>query len=125
MRKHSIVLAAVMALAACDGGSIFGATRVPAGGAGRGSITGQVQADGGGLGGVTVLLANTDSTRTDASGAFAFRDLASATYTLTVRVPLGYAPPAGETNQRTVTIPTAGGSQQTNFVLQRTTGGAF
>jgi hypothetical protein len=128
MRKHmSGALVLVMALAACDGGSVFGSTRVPTGsGAGQGTITGQVQADGGGLGGVTVLLANSDSTRTDASGTYAFRNLASATYNLSVRVPLGYAPAAGETTQRTVIVPTSGGTQQATFVLQRTTtGGTF
>ncbi|HEX8363271.1 MAG TPA: carboxypeptidase-like regulatory domain-containing protein [Longimicrobium sp.] len=127
MRNHMGALVLLMALAGCDGGSVFGSTQVPAGGGtGRGTITGQVQADGGGLGGVTVLLANSDSTRTDASGTYRFSNLASATYNLTVRIPLGYAPAAGETNQRSVTVPTTGGTQQVSFILQRTaTGGTF
>ncbi len=125
MRRHaSGGLLLLMALAGCDGGSVFGSTQVVAGGgAGRGTITGQVQADGGGLGGVTVLLANSDSTRTDAAGAFRFTNLESATYNLAVRVPLGYTPAAGETNLRTVIIPTTGGTQQVSFVLQRNTTG--
>lgn len=130
MRKHTmgaLVLSAGVALAAC-GGNVFGSARVPVDGNGgtAGTITGQVQAEGSGLGGVTVLLGTRDSTVTSAAGTFAFTSLAASTYNVAVRVPLGYAPAAGETGQRTVLVPTGGGTLNLSFVLQRTTGaGAF
>jgi hypothetical protein len=128
MRKHirSALLLSALALAACDGGSIFGSTQVPVGGGGTaGSISGQVQAGGSGLGGVTVLLGTTDSTVTSTAGTFTFSNLTPSTYNLAMRVPLGYAPAAGETSQRTVTVPASGGTVTASFALQRTTTGGF
>ncbi len=127
MRKHirSALLLSALALAACDGGNIFGNTQVPTGGGTAGSISGQVQAGGSGLGGVTVLLGTADSTVTNTAGTFTFSNLTPATYNLAVRVPLGYAPAAGETGQRTVTVPTSGGTVTAGFALQRTTTGGF
>jgi hypothetical protein len=129
MLKHTgsaLVLAALAASAACDGGNVFGSTRVPSGGGTTaGAISGSVQAGGSGLGGVTVLLGTADSTVTNTAGAFTFTNLLPATYNLALRVPLGYAPAAGETGQRTVAIPTTGGTVNVTFALQRTTTGAF
>lgn len=128
MLKHTggaLLLAALVTSAACDGGNLFGSTRVPTGGATAGSISGSVQAGGSGVGGVTVLLGTADSTVTNTAGAFTFANLLPATYDLAVRVPLGYAPAAGETGQRTVTVPAAGGTATVSFALQRTTTGAF
>lgn len=128
MRKHirSALLLSALALAACDGGNVFGNTQVPTGGGGTtGSISGQVQAGGSGLGRVTVLLGTTDSTVTSTTGTFTFSNLTPSTYNLAVRVPLGYAPAAGETGQRTVTVPTSGGTVTASFALQRTTTGGF
>lgn len=128
MRKHigGALLLSALALAACDGGSVFGSTQVPTGGGNNaGSISGQVQAGGSGLGGVTVLLGTADSTVTNTGGTFTFSNLTPSTYNLAVRVPLGYAPAAGETGQRTVTIPASGGTVTTSFALQRTTTGGF
>jgi len=72
MLKHTwsaLVLATLVATAACDGGNVFGGTRVPSGGNGTaGTINGQVQAGGSGLGGVTVLLGTADSTVTNTAG---------------------------------------------------------
>ena len=128
MRKHigSALLLSALALAACDGGKVFGNTQVPTGGgATAGSISGQVQAGGSGLGGVTVLLGTADSTVTNTAGAFTFSNVPPATYNLAVRVPLGYAPAAGETGQRTVIVPTSGGTVTASFTLQRTATGGF
>lgn len=130
MLKHTgsaLVLAALVASAACDGGNVFGSTRVPSGGNGttNGTITGQVQAGGSGVGGVTVLLGTQDSTVTSTTGTYTFTNLAASTYNLAVRVPLGFAPAAGETGQRTVAIPVTGGTVNVTFALQRTTTGAF
>ncbi|HEY0150488.1 MAG TPA: carboxypeptidase-like regulatory domain-containing protein [Longimicrobium sp.] len=122
----ALVLATLVTLAACDGGNVFGSTRVPSGGNGtRGTISGQVQAGGSGLGGVTVLLGTADSTVTNTAGTFTFINLLPATYNLVVRVPLGYAPAAGETGQRTITVSAAGGTATASFALQRTATGAF
>lgn len=129
MRKHTgsaLVLAGLVALAACDGGNVFGTTRVPSSGAnGTGTIAGQVQVGGSGLGGVTVLLGSTDSTVTSTTGAFRFANLTAATYNLAVRAPLGYGPAAGETGLRSITIPSSGGTVNTSFNLQQTTTGGF
>ena len=130
MLKHTgsaLLLAALVASAACDGGNVFGSSRVPSGGSGtrNGTITGQVQAGGSGLGGVTVLLGTQDSTVTSTAGTYAFNNLTAASYNVAVRVPLGYAPAAGETGQRTVAIPIAGGTVNVTFALQRTTTGGF
>ena len=129
MRKQirgALLLSALAALAACDGGSVFGSTRVPTGGSGTaGTISGSVQAGGSGLGGVTVLLGTADSTVTNTAGTFTFSNLTPSTYNLAVRVPLGYAPAAGETGQRTITVPTSGGTATASFALQRTTTGGF
>ena len=129
MLKHTgsaLMLAALVASGACDGGNVFGSKRVPSGGNGTtGTISGQVQAGGSGLGGVTVLLGTADSTVTNTAGAFTFANLLPATYNLAVRVPLGYAPAAGETGQRTITVSAAGGTATASFALQRTATGAF
>jgi hypothetical protein len=74
---------------------------------------------------VTVLLGTADSTATNTAGAFTFTNLLPATYNLAVRVPLGYAPAAGETGQRTVTVSASGGTATATFALQRTTTGGF
>jgi hypothetical protein len=130
MLKHTgsaLLLAALVASAACDGGNVFGSSRVPSGGIGarNGTITGQVQAGGSGVGGVTVLLGTQDSTVTSTAGTYAFSNLVPSTYTVVVRAPLGFAPAAGETGQRTVAIPTTGGTINVTFALQRTTTGGF
>jgi hypothetical protein len=129
MLKHTgsaLMLAALVASGACDGGNVFGSKGVPSGGNGTtGTISGQVQAGGTGLGGVTVLLGSADSTVTSTAGTFTFANLLPATYNLAVRVPLGYAPAAGETGQRSVTVSASGGTANATFALQRTTTGAF
>lgn len=125
MRKQmgSALLLSALALAACDGGNVFGSSRVPtSGGTNAGSISGQVQAGGSGLGGVTVLLGTADSTVTNTAGTFTFSNLVPSTYNVAVRVPLGFAPAAGETGQRSVTVPAGGGTVTASFSLQRTTG---
>ena len=126
MRKRigsALALSALVTLAACGGGNVFGATRLTGGagsGSGTGSIAGQVQSGGSGLGGVVVVLGNADSTITSTSGTFRFDSLTAATYTLGVRVPLGFAPAAGETGLRSITIPSSGGTVNTSFSLQQT-----
>ena len=129
MRVHGgiALLLAVLAAAACNGGDLLGASRVPANTGDRagGTITGQVQSGGSGLGAVRVLLGTSDSTTTNTAGAFRFDSLAAATYTLAVRVPNGFALAAGETGQRSVTIPANGGTVTTSFNLRQNTTGTF
>lgn len=129
MRVHTgiaLLLASAVATGACNGGSVFGTDRVPttATGGTTGSIRGQVQANGSGLGGVTVLLGNSDSTVTNTAGTFTFDRVAAATYTVGVRVPAGFTLAAGETGQRAVVV-AAGGTASANFVLQGSTQGSF
>jgi hypothetical protein len=126
MRMGLLGLAAVVSLAACDGGSAFGGSSLGGGVGGArqtGSVTGQVSVEGSGLGGVTVLLGS-DSTRTDVGGIFRFPNLIPGNYDVSVRVPLGFTLAAGQTAQRTVSL-TSGGTANTSFALQRSSAGAF
>ncbi|HYW08156.1 MAG TPA: carboxypeptidase-like regulatory domain-containing protein [Longimicrobium sp.] len=126
MRMGVFGLAAVVALAACDGGSAFSGSSLGGGVGGTrqtGSVTGQVSVEGSGLGGVTVLL-GADSTRTDVGGIFRFPNLPPGSYAVSVRVPLGFTLAAGQTAQRTVSL-NSGGTSNTSFALQRSSGGAF
>jgi len=113
----------VLAAAACDGanaftGSDFGRTGGGAGGVG--TIQGQVTADGAGAGGVSVVLIGQDSTVTNGAGVFTFSNVPSSTYSVAVRVPIGFALAAGQTGTRTVTV-TDGATTGVTFILQRTT----
>ena len=72
------------------------------------------KADGG------VILVNQDSTVTSSLGAFVFDSVATGTYQVAVRVPIGFTLVAGQTSQRSVTV-TAGATSGANFALQSTT----
>ncbi|HEX8830916.1 MAG TPA: carboxypeptidase-like regulatory domain-containing protein [Longimicrobium sp.] len=116
------VACGALAAAACDGSNLFGGTvDVPGnGGAGTSRVQGSVLADGSGVGAVPVILVGQDSTQTNASGVFVFDSLAAATYTVSVRVPLGFTLAAGQTSTRSVTVGT-GGTAGASFILQRVT----
>lgn len=115
---------AVIAAAACDGASTFtGNTFGSTGGSpssGTGSIQGQVTANGSGQGGISVILINQDSTVTTGTGAFAFDSVASGTYQIAVRVPIGFTLAAGQTSQRSVVV-TSGTTSGVTFILQGST----
>ncbi|HET7232933.1 MAG TPA: hypothetical protein VFJ16_23190 [Longimicrobium sp.] len=115
------VACGALAAAACEGSNVFG-TQVTSGtgATGTGQVQGSVLAGGSGLGAVPVVLVGQDSTQTDASGVFTFDSLAAATYTVSVRVPIGYTLAAGQTSTRSVTVGT-GGTAGATFILQRTT----
>jgi hypothetical protein len=123
----ALVLAGAVSSAACSGTNAFGSQRVPtnAGGSSSGTISGQVQSGGSGLGGVRVLLGNRDSTVTNTSGNFAFDSLDAGSYTLAVRVPVGFALAAGETGQRSLIVAANGGTVTTSFNLRQNSAGAF
>lgn len=113
----------MLAAAACDGanaftGSQFG--RNGGGGGGVGTIQGQVTANGSGAGGISVILVGQDSTVTNGGGIFTFSNVPSSTYTVSVQVPIGFAPVAGQTGTRTVTV-TDGATTGVTFNLQSTT----
>ena len=118
LRVGVAVACAALAAAACDGGNAFTGSFGTNGG--TGSIQGQVTADGTGLGGVSVVLINQDSTATTGTGAFAFPSVAAGTYQIAARVPFGFALAAGETSPRSVTV-TNGGTAGVTFILQGTT----
>jgi hypothetical protein len=113
---------AALALAACDGANAFTGTQFgrEGGGSGAGAIAGQVTADGRAQGGVPVVLVGVDSTATDGTGAFRFDSVAAGSYTVAVRVPVGFTLAAGQTATRTAVV-TAGGTTGIAFVLTRTT----
>jgi hypothetical protein len=113
----------VLASAACEGANAFTASdfgRSGGGAAGVGTIQGQVTADGAGAGGVSVILIGRDSTVTNGAGVFTFGNVPSATYSVAVRVPVGFALAAGQTGTRTVTV-TDGATTGVTFILQSTT----
>lgn len=85
-----------------------------------GSITGSVTADGRGVGGIAVLVANGDSTRTDGTGRYTLGNLGPATYSLTLRIPINYTLAPGEQNPRNVTVG-AGQTASVNWQLRETT----
>lgn len=118
LRVGVAVACAALAAAACDGGNSFTGSFGFNGG--TGSIQGQVTADGTGLGGVTVVLVNQDSTVTTAAGTFAFPSVAAGTYQIAARVPFGFSLAAGETSPRSVTV-TNGANAGVTFILQSTT----
>ena len=112
-----------LAAAACDGASAFTASDVGLNGGttgGTGTIQGLVTADGTGRGGISVILIGQDSTVTDGSGVYTFSPVASGTYQVSVRVPIGFALAAGQTATRTVTV-ADGGTSGATFILQSTT----
>ncbi|HEX6747921.1 MAG TPA: hypothetical protein VF092_11575 [Longimicrobium sp.] len=112
-----------LAAAACDGASAFTGSDVGLNGGtsgGTGTIQGLVTADGTGRGGISVILIGQDSTVTNGSGVYTFSPVASGTYQVSVRVPIGFALAAGQTATRTVTVPN-GGTAGAAFILQSTT----
>jgi hypothetical protein len=121
-RRLYVAAACALALAACDGANAFTGTPFgrEGGGTGAGTITGQVTADGTAQGGVPVVLVGVDSTTTDGIGAFRFDSVAAGSYTVAVRVPVGFTLAAGQTANRTAVV-TAGGTTGISFVLTRTT----
>lgn len=124
VRPWIAIVAACCALAAaaCEGSNVFGSNSLGSSGttARTGTVQGSVLAGGSGLGAVPVILVGQDSTSTDATGVFRFDSLAAATYTVSVRVPLGYTLAAGQTGTQNVTVG-AGGTAGATFILQRTT----
>lgn len=119
--RIGIAAACALAAAACDGSNLFsGAFGTGALPTGTGTVQGSVLADGTGAGGVSVILVSQDSTVTDPSGVFTFDSIPAATYTLAVRVPIGFTLAAGQTGTRSVTV-TTGATSGATFVLQRTT----
>jgi hypothetical protein len=112
---------ALLAAAACDGSNLFsgdfGTGTLPTG---TGTVQGSVLAEGTGAGGVSVILVSQDSTVTDLNGVFTFDSIPAATYTLSVRVPIGFTLAAGQTGTRSVSV-TTGATSGATFVLQRTT----
>lgn len=109
-----------LAAAACEGSNVFGSSLGSSGATARtGTVQGTVLAGGSGLGAVPVILVGQDSTSTSATGVFTFDSLAAATYTVSVRVPLGYTLAAGQTASRPVTVG-AGGTAGVTIILQQT-----
>ena len=115
-----------MLFAACDGANAFTGTgggfgfTGGSGAASTGRITGNVSADGTGLGGVSVIVVGRDSTTTDGTGAFAFDSVPAGTYTVSVQVPIGYSLAAGQTTTQNANV-TSGGTTGLTFLLTRTT----
>jgi hypothetical protein len=118
LRVAAVMACAALAAAACDAGGAF--TGAFGTNGGTGSIQGQVTANGTGLGGVTVVLVNRDSTVTTAAGVFTFPSVAAGTYQIAARVPFGFTLAAGETSPRSVTV-TNGANTGVTFILQSTT----
>lgn len=116
----------VVGAAACDGANGFTGPGLGAGGIGGqpnsqlGAITGTVTANGQGLGGISVLVSNRDSTVTNGLGQYALTNLGPATYSVSIRVPINYTLAAGEENPRTVTV-AAGSSTNASWQLRETT----
>lgn len=110
----------LLAAVACESSTVFSTTvpfDVPAG---MGTVQGSVLSGGSGLGGVPVVLIGQDSTITNANGVFAFDSIPPATYTLAVRVPLGFTLAAGQTATRPVTV-SSGAVTGVTVILQQTT----
>lgn len=122
LRVGMAAACAALIAAACDAtggltGTTFGTAGSPAGG--RGTIVGQVTANGTGQGGVPVILVNQDSTVTSGTGTFTLAAVPSGTYQLAVRVPIGFTLAAGQTSPRSVIV-TNGGTTGVTFILQST-----
>jgi hypothetical protein len=84
------------------------------------AVTGRVTTATGGVGGVNVVLVGRDSVQTDGNGAYAFRSIPAGTYTVSVRVPVGFALAAGTSANQSVTVG-VGGTGTADFTLQQTT----
>jgi len=119
--RIGITAACAMLAVACNGSSLFdgelGTGVTPTG---TGIVQGSVLAEGTGAGGVPVILVGRDSTQTDLNGIFTFDSIPAATYTLSVRVPIGFTLAAGQTATRSVSV-TNGTTTGATFVLQRVT----
>jgi hypothetical protein len=112
---------ATLAAAACNGSNLFsGQVGTGVTPTGTGTVQGSVLADGTGAVGVPVVLVGRDSTQTDVNGVFTFDSVPAATYTLAVRVPVGFTLAAGQTGSRSISV-TTGATSGATFVLQRTT----
>jgi hypothetical protein len=115
----TLLACALLSLAACDGGSVFSSGAAGSSG-GSGTLVGQVRTVNGPLSGVRVVLVNRDSTLTDATGSAVFRNLPASSYTVTVRIPTGFALAAGDSTQRTVQVSSTSGVVSVLFTLQTT-----
>jgi hypothetical protein len=113
---------AALVAAACDGANAFtgdfGTSGSPAGGVG--SIAGQVNANGTGLSGVSVVLIDRDSTVTTDGGVFTFSSVPAGTYQIDVRVPVGFSLATGQTSPRNVVV-TSSATTGVTFILQGST----
>lgn len=113
-------------VAACEGTNAFTAPGLEAGPVGGqpnsqlGAITGTVTANGRGLGGISVLVSNRDSTVTNGTGQYTLTNLGPATYSVSIRIPINYTLAAGEENPRTVTV-AAGSAANASWQLRETT----
>jgi hypothetical protein len=95
MSKQSVIsiaatLAVLLSAAGCRGDNLFSEPGSTGGEQNPGSIVGQVTAAGVPVGGVTVIVVNTDSASTDSQGQYRVDNLPAATYSVTVRVPANY-----------------------------------
>jgi hypothetical protein len=116
------VFSLAVATGACDDGltNAFGQRGTTGTTASTATVSGRVTSGAGGLGGVGVVLVGRDSTSTDGTGAYAFRTVPAGTYTVSVRVPVGFALGAGQTASQTVTVG-AGGTATASWTVQQTT----
>ncbi len=113
----------LLGVTACNGSNAFtgpGGVGVGTGGGGAGSLNGTIEgtvtADGAGRGGVSVILVGRDSTVTAGDGTYRFAGIPAATYSVAVRVPVGFRLAAGQNGTRVVTVG-AGGVVGASFVL--------
>jgi hypothetical protein len=128
-----LVLSLALAAAGCDDGltNAFANQRGGSGGGGNTTgndstavgtsvVQGTVSSPTGGLGGVSVVLIGRDSTQTDGTGAYRFASLPAGTYSVAVRVPIGYTLGAGQSNTQAVTVPNAGTGTANWLLTQQT-----
>jgi hypothetical protein len=113
-----LVLSLALAAAGCDDGltNSFTNQRGSNGPGGVGNDTtaqnsstvqGTVTSPNGGLGGVSVILVGRDSTLTDGTGAYRFTRIPAGTYSVSVRVPIGFTLAAGQNSTQTLTVANA------------------
>ena len=125
-RTHSgfALLLAGTLLAGCRGDNQFPTDPVNTGGgsAARGSIGGQVTANGLGVAGAVVSVTGGAAGSTDAAGQYRIEGLSAGAYRVLLQVPAGFGLAPGDSAARSVNV--ARGQRATvNWQLLRPTGG--
>ncbi len=118
-------LCALLALgvAACEGNNLFPETPLsPTGGESAGTIAGQVTANGAGIPGAGVVVANGPTAATDAAGQFRITGVREGSYRVSLQVPAGFVLVAGDSATQTAVV-TGGRSTNLSWRLQTSIGG--